>query len=261
MSSFMRWLCKVSTVLGCGLFLVMLVRLAPEPEPAETSVVINGIKVVAFDHIVTVDIPNWRIKANPTTSERCVRYLQTLQGELDSYPTELFRKAGLRRIVVCSKLALNDRVYGGTADSEHGVIYLQIPDEQSDSIYLRMAVHHEFFHLLDFALGHFESDPAWETLNVPGFRYGAGGETMLDDPLAGIPDPLLAGFINKYSTSGLAEDKAEVFAYMMVAPLVLEARLPKDGVLWAKRKTMEFLLQEISPTINCEFWRAIRERE
>jgi hypothetical protein len=261
MSSFLRWLCKVSTVLGCGLLLVVLIRLAPEPGPAETSRVINGIKVVAFDHTVTVDSPNWRLKASPTTSEQFVQYLQMLQGELESYPTELFRKAGLRRIVVCGKLAINDRVYAGTVDCEHGVIYLQIPDEHVDSVYLRMVPHHEFFHLLDFALGHFDSDPAWETLNVPDFRYGAGGETMADDPVASIPDPLLIGFMNKYSTSGLGEDKAEVFAYMMVAPSVLEARLPKDGVLWAKRKTMEMLLQEISPEINWEFWTAIRERE
>ena len=52
-------------------------------------------------------------------------------------------------------------------------------------------------------------------LNDEGFSYGQGGAAMRDSG-AGWYNHLQKGFISRYSTSGLEEDKASVFACLMV---------------------------------------------
>ena len=44
----------------------------------------------------------------------------------------------------------------------------------------------------------------------------------------------LPGFVSKYATSALEEDKAETFAFLMAAPARLQAIAARDAVIRAK---------------------------
>ena len=122
---------------------------------------------------------------------------------------------------------------------------------------MRKSVHHELYHMIDyFDDGQWDIDPAWEGLNAHGFKYGKGGLSVENDSPLHIADFSVPGFFNAYSRSGLAEDKAEVFAKLMTKPIFLEARAAFDAILSAKQREMETRLERFCPG----FAKAIRKR-
>ena len=64
------------------------------------------------------------------------------------------------------------------------------------------------------------------------------------------------GFLDWYSTSGVEEDKAQVFAYMVVHGDLVAQRAAIDDVLRAKVDRMIELLQQFCPEMNAAFWEA-----
>ena len=67
-----------------------------------------------------------------------------------------------------------------------------------------------------------------------------------------------SGFLNYYSTTGVEEDKAEVFANLIVDPAYVENRIKNDAVLRAKVKMMQKLLRSFCPDVNAAFWKRVR---
>src|SRR5204863_9871526 len=67
------------------------------------------------------------------------------------------------------------------------------------------------------------------------------------------------GFLNHFSTFGVNEDKAEVFANLIVDSAYVERRATKDPVLRAKVQRMRELLAEFCPAVNDEFWEKARK--
>ena len=89
------------------------------------------------------------------------------------------------------------------------------------------------FHLLGNAFeGH---DAEWSAYNPPNFSYGHGGKNMRSDSsssqLSSAPHEQ---FLNRYSTSSIAEDKAEIWAALMCYQQVL-----KSPALKAKARLLQ----------------------
>jgi hypothetical protein len=127
---------------------------------------------------------------------------------------------------------------------------------------LRGVIHHEFFHIIDYQDdGEVYRDDAWASLNPDGFRYGTGGKDMQDDHGAGVWDDSLRGVLNRYSTAGVEEDKAEIFAYMITAYQAVERRAANDPVLFAKTETMRDLVARFCSEAGPDFWDLVAERD
>jgi hypothetical protein len=201
------------------------------------------------------------IDVSPPLAGSLRGYLPLLEAELKGYSTGMFEKSGLRRVVLCSGLALDGQKVSGLPDLARGTMYLEIIADPAGRDFARRAIHHEHFHMIDFQDdGRLDSDPQWEVLNAKGTQYGDGGHGMLDDPTADLPDDSVAGFLNRYSRSGVEEDKAEIFARMMVQPDVLDARMAKDTILLSKYLEMKRRLKEYCPEMDEAFWARARER-
>ena len=88
-----------------------------------------------------------------------------------------------------------------------------------DRLYLCRVLHHEFFHIIDYRDdGDVYEDKAWAALNRPGFHYGTGGKNAQHVASARELTEKFPGFLNYYATTGVEEDKAEVFANLIVDP-------------------------------------------
>jgi hypothetical protein len=185
-------------------------------------------------------------------------YLPLLTTELSVYPDQVFRTGGLREVVICGRLTVDGKSRMATYDLDQGILYVVATGPREQREYGRKLIHHEFFHMIDFNDDGRYADPKWERLNEPGFRYGSGGETMQSDPAAGLPDVTLAGFLNTYSRSGVEEDKAEIFAYMMTDPKLAEARGASDPIISAKLREMARILQRFCPSLDERFWTVVR---
>ncbi len=217
------------------------------------------VSVVADGGAATIGMSTITVNMPPANHLRS--FWPLLSGELAVYPTEAFEKFGLREVIVCDRLLFNGRTRMATLDVDRGRLYLVALGGWDDREYAKHAIHHELFHMIDFRVrGGWSTDPSWEALNIPGFRYGRGGETMQDDPSASLPDLSVAGFLNPYSRSGVAEDKAEIFAHLMTKPRVLDARAAGDKIISAKKRQMVALLERLCPMMGPDFWKVVHAR-
>ena len=111
------------------------------------------------------------------------------------------------------------------------------------------------FHLLGNAFeGH---DAEWSAHNPPNFSYGHGGKNMRSDSsssqLSSAPHEQ---FLNRYSTSSIAEDKAEVWAALMCYQQVL-----KSPALKAKARLLQKRARSICSAMDDAWWAKVVEAQ
>jgi hypothetical protein len=187
-------------------------------------------------------------------------YVRVFAPEFALYPPELVQRARLRRIVLCTDLTFAGQRRNAIPDFEHGTLYLDVARGTHDWKYLRKVIHHEFFHIIDFRDdGSLYRDDHWSALNPPGFEYGDGGRNAQNHRETSLLTQKFPGFLNHYSTTGVEEDKAEVFANMMVDFEHVEVRSQSDKLIHDKRAAMQKLLSKFSPAMDESFWRKVRD--
>lgn len=189
-------------------------------------------------------------------------YLVLLKQEFCLYPPELVRRAKLKRIILCTRLAYGGQFRGAIPDFEHDDLYFDVNFGRYDELYTRKCIHHEFFHVVDWQDDYeVYSDAKWAALNAKDFRYGKGGAAAQDDNEMSLITDKYPGFLTKYSTTGVEEDKAEVFAHLVVCGKLVDQRSARDEVLRNKARTMIALIEKFSPKTDQKFWQAMQKIE
>jgi Putative zinc-binding metallo-peptidase len=237
---------RVETPIGVGA--VTRDPLAPSIEQK------YGVKLVLGDYTYPVVTSSGLIRATNAQKVEVDRYHETLSLEFLLYPREFVRRSRLKRIVLCSDLSFEGQKRSAVPDLSNNTLYLDVIAGNFNLDYQRRAIHHDFFHMIDYQDdGLLYTDEQWAKLNSPGFHYGTGGARMLGDASSGVQwsSP---GFLNKYSTSGVEEDKAELFAHMMTDCAAVVKRAETDKVLHTKMAAMKALLAKFSPDLNDDFW-------
>jgi hypothetical protein len=62
------------------------------------------------------------------------------------------------------------------------------------------------------------------------------------------------GFLNSYSKTGVEEDKAEMYANLVVEPAYVERRAQTDAVVRAKVAAIKRLMVRFSPNADDHIW-------
>jgi hypothetical protein len=187
-------------------------------------------------------------------------YLPILSAEWGLYPRGAVQRSGLKRIILCSGLTFAGQRRTAIPDFEHDDLYLDVGRGRYSEAYTRTVIHHEYFHVIDWRDdGRLYEDPSWVQLNPAGFRYGRGGAQAQNDATGSLLDSLTPGFLDRYATSGVEEDKAETFANMVVRPGAVDSRTKRDPVLAAKVARMKSLVQTFCGDMNGTFWSAVRK--
>jgi hypothetical protein len=186
-------------------------------------------------------------------------YSTLFASEFTLYPPDFVKRSQLRRVVLSSELSFAGQRRNAIPDYEHNTLYLDVSRGTYSKPYLRKVIHHEFFHIVDYRDdGSVYSDPRWESLNPPQFRYGSGGRRAQDLQQTSVLTDKFPGFLNHYSTTGVEEDKAELLANLIVDPEYVEGRARMDRLLGAKVERLKELLVSFSPDMNDAFWAKIR---
>ncbi len=235
-----------------------------QPKPAAPDLAALGKKynldIVTRTPTFPVKTSHGPIEGSEADRKEADSYAVIFAFELSLYPPELVKKTGLKAVVFCKDLSFVGQKRTAIPDFEHDTLYLDVSRGRYDEPYVRKVIHHEFFHLVDLKDdGHLYEDDRWVKLNPPGFKYGPGGAKLQDDPTVtttGKDDP---GFLNRYAAAGVEEDKAELFAHMMVEPKVVAARVEKDKYIRMKVERMQELLTAFSPKMDRHFWATIEK--
>lgn len=203
-----------------------------------------------------------------------------LVPELSVYPPDLMRDSvGLLRIVLVGNLTYNGQFRAALPDYLHFALYYSV--EPRDSAFTRKTIHHEFFHLVDFA--HLANDhlvdPEWVATNDPstfippdlddpdspleGTFYDRYGGEGMRDAQAGLwdlsppphPTTRTPGFVTGYARSAPIEDKSEVWAALMtLRASSLVSLTASDPALAAKCALLRSRVLALAPSMTHDWW-------
>ncbi len=196
------------------------------------------------------------VNANPGDIDL---FLYMFRKEFGKYPPELLRLSGLKRIVFCSDLLHGGGRRSGVAVSDNATVYLNVRSGVFSERFRRKLMHHEFFHIIDFASFGLYEDTEWEALNAPGIAYSPATATAAGHgPSSDVTHPA-AGFLTRYSMADAREDKAELFSNLMFNDLQARDLVKRDNVLAAKVALLKARLLKFCPQLDDGFWaRAIQ---
>jgi len=228
---------------------------APESEalarlaaPLEAT---HGTRLLVATRPFRLPLPTGLLEGG-SPERRLPTSIYVVVAELSRYPEGFLEAAGLERVVLCAGL----REAGEPIPSLPNYQGSLLIDVDAPAPFLRRLLHHEVFHFVDFADDHVvKSDPEWSALNVSGFSYGEGGRSVRD-PAASLLTEALPGFLTRYATAAVEEDKAEVFAFMMTAPETVLGRARSDGVLGEKVALLERRLEGSFAGRSQDLWRS-----
>lgn len=212
-----------------------------------------GIQVIwTGDEIASEFSRKLRGRLSFPSEERLEQHVPFIVSEIKRYPVEVVRKARLERIVLCCDLSVDLYTRAGLAVPSEHTLYLDLGGFDGAQEQVRLVIHHEIFHLIDDPDDETFKGDAWKQLNPAGFKYKQGTSGASDDPTVLLAQSAPVGFVSKYSTVAVYEDKAEVFAHLMADTEGLTARASGDTVVANKVRRMERLLERFGG--GKKFW-------
>ena len=228
-------------------------------ERLKTLGVSYDIQVITDDLVLPVRTTHGPIDGKKASEEDMRAYGEIFISEFALYPKELVKRSRLKRVVLCSELSFAGQRRNAIPDFEHDTLYLDVSRGSYNKKYMRKVVHHEFFHIIDFRDdGLLYQDERWGRLNPDKFKYGDGGKNAQSLSETSVLTDKFPGFLNHYSTTGVEEDKAEVFANMIVEPKHVEDKTRKDPVFDTKVHAMKELLSSFCVQMDKQFWERVQ---
>ncbi|MBS1954744.1 MAG: hypothetical protein JST89_11190 [Cyanobacteria bacterium SZAS-4] len=172
-----------------------------------------------------------------------------IRAELEIYTKRTVKSTFLKEVVLGSNVRHNDTPVGGLCVAHEGVLYFAA-DKLKNWNGSRRTFHHELFHCLDYhddAWKYF--DPTWAALNESNFKYS---DQNKNKQLQSVPQ---LGFITNYAMTAVHEDKAELFAYMIVHHQTVKDMSENDPILRKKIDYLKALTKKACVDFNDSFWR------
>ncbi|HEV7999939.1 MAG TPA: hypothetical protein VGP63_08675 [Planctomycetaceae bacterium] len=248
-------------LLAPGLLILVLLKSGCSPTPSlspvEAEAALAALAKRDNISIVTHDVQpaDRRIRATACAPAELARYTGLFAQEFGLYPADVIRRAQLERLVICKDLSYDGQLRGAIPDFESKTLYLDAVRGGSNPTYQRKVIHHDFFHMIDYRDdGYLYADKEWEKLNPAEFHYGTGGANAQGDPMSSVLTDRWPGFLNSYSKTGVEEDKAEMYANLVVEPAYVERRAQTDAVVRAKVAAIKRLMVRFSPNADDHIW-------
>jgi hypothetical protein len=183
------------------------------------------------------------------------QYLTVFLPEISLYEPSALKKSGLRRIVLCQGLSVSGQQRAAVPDFRNQTLYLDVSRGSFEPMYVRNSIHHDIFHMIDQRDdGSLDRDDKWKSFNPKGFKYGSGGEYAQNDSTAGLITNDRPGFLNRYSTTAVEEDKAVIYANMVVNTSMIQKRIQTDPTIKLKVNRIKDLLKLFDSSFNAQFW-------
>jgi hypothetical protein len=147
---------------------------------------------------------------------------------LQYLPDAAFARLNLRYVVLCGYASAGGQSIGGIPVPPLNLLMLDAGANAGNLVHTTL---HELYHLFEYRIGSF-SDSGWSG-QFDG--YSNSYPTLLRrSPIGGGR----AGFINSYAETHPHEERAELFAFLMLSPGAVAAQAKADPVL---RRKAEYL--------------------
>ncbi|MCK4325439.1 hypothetical protein KAW55_01635, partial [bacterium] len=193
--------------------------------------------------------------------DRLLSYLRLFQEEFNKYPKEFIKKTKLKLVVFVKNLSCAGQFRAAVPDYYKEILFYDFAYGPCNTIYHRHVIHHEFYHMIEEQFNGDPSwkDPKWAKFNDKDFKYGEGGAAAYGKPnLYPVTHPQ-KGFTSLYSMSGLEEDKANIYACLLVGSenRKIAKWIKEDDILKKKINYMKTFLFGICKDMNAEYWKKL----
>ena len=180
---------------------------------------------------------------------RLARLANVLVPALKRYPAALFTAIRLSNVVLVKDLVVaNQRRRAMPDPANDALVYADNGDALCPAG-MELRVHHELFHLVDFRQfgEYYYRDPTWQELNRGTIEYGRGGASVYGTDMQNLGHPQ-AGLVSRYAMTGLEEDKAEMFGWMMTPDYAgrVNVWVMGDDILAGKRRFILDLFTQLT---------------
>ena len=188
-------------------------------------------------------------------------FVRMLREELDMYPDAIVSRLGFGNIYILDEFTYRDVKLAGQSFSwipkpavAYGLNSFKPEDANSRAFFSR-TTHHEVFHALErqfTVAGGTLFGPEWNALNEDGFRYRIGPYSVSAEgqPTHTKDNAGRKGFAEPYGMNIATDDRATLYARMMVADKVFYGRLPTDPILLAKTKRLQEFFRNIRQELS-----------
>jgi len=220
------------------------------------------IEIAAAQLAFPIKTTHGFIHGRTAAHDSLVKYGPLFVNEFKLYPKQFVEASKLRKVVLCEDLSFDGQRRNAVPDFEHNALYLDAKRGDHNVKYQRKVLHHEFFHIVDFVDGgKIYVDDQWAAMNPVDFRYGTGGRNAQDNASTSVLTDRFSGFLNHYSTTGVEEDKAELFANMLVDFQHVLQRAMRDPVVQKKVDAMKRLLARFCKELDEGFWARVGKEQ
>jgi hypothetical protein len=182
------------------------------------------------------------VKDKPVLEKAILLFIQ----EISLYPRNFFRYAHCRDIYFVRRLFYKKKPVEGVFSAGANYIFYDYSRRGDNTQKIRHYIHHELYHAIGSKHPFWrERGPAWEALNRKEFSYSQKYDPHKRNPINYYAPPEL-GFITDYAMASAEEDRAEVFACMMIPEQfsLMEQWAQKDRILFDKVEMMKEFLKE-----------------
>lgn len=201
--------------------------------------------------------------ADDPTPEQVELIAAAIAQELRVYPKGFLRSAAINEIVLVQNLHVAEEgdSRGAAGYIFEGRFFIDLPYAvQAIQAGTRVRfIHHVLWHQLDERAGTLWDDPEWTALNPDDFEYGVYSKGGVHEKRLGTGrlSTDIPGFLNLYSTGNVPDDKAEVFAYLVVLHSWMEQHANVDTYLRRKIDLVKLRLEALNPAFSETFWESI----
>ena len=183
-------------------------------------------------------------------------FVRMLREELDIYPEAIVTRLGFGNIYILDEFVFRDVKLAGQSFSwlpkpavAYGLNSFKPEDANSRAFFSR-TTHHEVFHAMErqfTTAGGPLFGASWDTLNEPGFKYRIGPNSVGAEgqPTYSKDNASRKGFAEAYGMNIATDDRATLYARMMVADQVFYGRLATDPILLAKTNRLQEFFRNI----------------
>jgi hypothetical protein len=177
-------------------------------------------------------------------------FVRMLRDELDMYPEAIVSRLGFGNIYILDEFTFRDVKLAGQSFSwipkpavAYGLNSFKPEDANSRAFFSR-TTHHEVFHAMERQFtrsGGALFGASWDALNEPEFKYRIGPNSVSAEgqPTHTKDNAGRKGFAEPYGMNIATDDRATLYARMMVADKVFYARLATDPILLAKTNRLQ----------------------
>ncbi len=223
--------------------------MVPSTAPAAKRVKSVGLELLRAGEPFSLALAGGVLAGKPPPEAQERRAAEIVAEELARYPSGFLAEHRLLRVVLVGDLTEAGLPIPSLPNLEQSLVL----DVDGSEPFLRRLIHHEVYHFVDYAVDdQVKRDPAWQALNERYFVYGSGGRFVRHGSASRFGSGG-RGFVTEYARSGLEEDKAETYAFLLTAPAKMRRRMAADATLEKKGRALMASLERRDPRTRALF--------